>query len=86
MAANVILRGLSLQEEYRCAWEAVRDFTNTESFTGQIGRRYSQGYTFELEGEPDIRLEVWRSQRGIEVARPNRLDEELTHELRHPTV
>ena len=70
----VILRSLTTQAEWACACVAVSNFKHDES--GKVGRRYGLTYTLDAPGEPDITLEVWRSQRGIEVRRIRQIEDE----------
>ena len=76
---TVILRDLTTQAERACACVAVSNFRHDES--GKIGRRYGLTYTLDAPGEPDVTLEVWRSQRGIEVRRIRQIEDEVRHEL-----
>ena len=73
----VILRDLTSQAEWACACVAVSNFHHDES--GRVGRRHGLTYTLDAPGEPDIRLEVWRSQRGIEVRRVRAVEDEIKY-------
>lgn len=64
---SVILNGLSLQEEWRCAWEAVENFRLSDG-VGKFGRKQAMEYQFEGVDEP-ITIGVWRGTRGINVIR-----------------
>lgn len=64
---TVILRDLWVQAEWACACVAVSNFRH--DCPKAVGRKHGMIYTLDAPGEPDIRLEVWRSQRGIEVRR-----------------
>ena len=75
----VILRDLTTQAEWACACVAVSNFKHDES--GKVGRRYGLTYTLDAPGEPDVTLEVWRSQRGIEVRRVRKIEDEVRHAL-----
>ena len=71
---TVCLRDLTTQAEWACACVAVSNFKHDES--GRVGRRYGLTYTLDAPGEPDVTLEVWRSQRGIEVRRIRQIEDE----------
>lgn len=74
---NFVLRGLVLQEEWRCAWEACLDFLREHP--NHFGRRHWVRYHFDSP-EGEITIAVWRSQRGIEAERvhqKNNNDEHL---------
>lgn len=65
---HFILRGMFLQEEWRCAWEACLDFARNHR--NKFGRKEWIRYYFEGESfDGEICIEVWRSQRGIEAVR-----------------
>lgn len=65
----VILDGLWLQEEWRCAWEAALHFAQTDG-RGRSGADQSVSYDFELEGSTgELQITVWRSQSGLVVQR-----------------
>jgi len=72
-----ILRDLTTQAEWACACVAASNFYHDES--GKIGRRYGMTYSLEAPGEPDITMEVWRSQRGVEVRRVRAIEDEVRH-------
>ena len=76
---TVCLRELTTQAEWACACVAVSNFRHDES--GKVGRRYGLTYTLDAPGEPDVTLEVWRSQRGIEVRRIRKVEDEVRHEI-----
>ena len=75
----VILRGLETQAEWASACVAVSNFAHDES--GKIGRRHGMTYTLDAPSEPDITMEVWRSQRGVEVRRARKIEDEVRHAL-----
>lgn len=76
---TVILRDLTTQAEWACACVAVSNFRHDE--TGRVGRRHGLTYTLDAPGEPDVTLEVWRSQRGVEVRRIRKVEDEVRHEI-----
>lgn len=72
-----ILRGLYLQEEWRCAWEACLDFLRNHS--DLFGRK--QWLRYQFDGPMgELTIEVWRSQRGIEASKPSKAKEGVPYE------
>lgn len=74
---TVILRSLTSQAEWACACVAVSNFHH--DCPSAVGRKHGMVYTLDAPGEPDITLEVWRSQRGIEVRRVRAVEDEIKY-------
>ena len=65
---QVTLHGMWLQEEWRCAWEAVSLFARQDG-GGRQGKNQAVTYTFDTPDGEELSVAVWRSKHGLNAVR-----------------